>query len=283
METKDKEKTKKIAIIIVLVLLFGIWVWLSGKKGDGDDSSLWGGDTTSNGEVSTKGEVCWLPFPDYPNMTKFTEQKDEKAGTFLAMYAIEGSDRAEEISDFYKTEASSEGWDLDSEMLIEAARILIFSKGKDYSLQISAGYSEGGTQFTIACSGPSQEDKENPYDSAREVSPVSGLNTALHNDFKAVLDSVFGGAKLTSVSSDKYYEELKYIVKRQITEEDAHETRDKLQEKGYETTSTSGGSDRYDYDFSKEILGEEYDDIGLAIWLAEEGSYQQRIRVILYK
>ena len=279
-----KNKKKKIIIISILLIGLGIWLWPSGKKENGDSLLPQGGDTmTSNGEISTKGEVCWLPFPDYSNTTKFTEQKDEKSGTFLAMYGIEGSDKSEEINDFYKTKALSEGWELDSEMFMDGARILMFSKGKDYSLQVSASYADGTTQLTIACSGLSQEEKENPYDSAKAVSPISGLNTAFHNDFKAVLESIFGGVKLTSVSSDKYYEELSYIVKRQIVEEDAQKTRDELQEKGYETTSTSAGSDKYQYDFSKEVLGKEYDDIGLSIWLAEEGSYQQKVRVIIYK
>ena len=283
----EKKKDRKKIIIIFSILSIGIvvWFWLNGNKGNGDGLDLGGGEdaTTSNGEIATKGEACWLPLPSYPNMIKFTEQKDEKAGNFFAMYGIEGSDKAEEIKDFYNTKALADGWELDNEMFMEESWILIFSKGKDYSLQVSVGYSEGSTQLTIACSGPSQEEKENPYDSAKEVKSIPGLNTTFHNDFKAVLDSVFGGAKLTSAGSDKYSEDLDYIVKRQIIEEDAQETRDKLQEKGYETTSTSAGSDRYDYDFSKEVLGKEYDDISLTVRLAEEGSYQQKVRFVIYK
>jgi len=286
-DAKDTKNTKKIAIIVIVIVLIGIGAWflLGGKKGTGNGLVPWGGDgagtSTSNGEISTKGEICWLPLPDYPNMTKFMEQKDEKSGNALAMYSIEGLDKAEEIKDLYKTNALAEGWELDSEMLMQEAWILDFSKGKDYSLQISVGYSEGGTQLTIACSGPSTVEKENPYDSAKEVKPASSLGTTLHNDFKAVFDSIFGGTKLTSASSDKWSESLSYIVKREITEEDAWEIKDSLEGKGYETTSTSAGSDRYDYDFSKEILGEKHDDIRVLIWLREDK--QQKISVSIYK
>jgi hypothetical protein len=282
METKDTKNTKKTAIIVILIVLLGIgaWVLLGGKKGAGNGGFLPGGGTTTpNGEILTKGEVCWLPLPDYPKMTKFMEQRDEKSGSVLAMYIIEGSDKAEEIKDFYKTNALAEGWELDSEMLMQEAWILAFSKGRDYSLQVSVGYSEGGTQLTIACSGPSTVEKENPYDSAQEVKPASSLGTALHNDSKAVFDSIFGGTKLTKASSDKWSESLSYIVKRQITEEDAWAIKDSLEGKGYETTSASAGADKYDYDFSKEILGTKYDEIRVLIYLTDT----QKILVSTYK
>ena len=283
-DIKDTKNTKKIAIIVVLIVLVGIGVWtlLGGEKGNGNGNGLipWGGDTsTSNGEISTKGEMCWLPLPDYPNMTKFMEQIDEKSGNALAMYSIAGLDKAEEIKDLYKTNALAEGWDLDSEMLMQEAWILAFSKGTDYSIQVSVGYSEGGTQLTLACSGPSTVEKENPYDLAKEVRPASSLGTALHNDVKAVFDSIFGGTKLTKASSDKWSEDLTYIVKRQITEEDAWAIKDSLEEKGYEIVSTSAGSDKYDYDFSKEILGTEYDEIRVLIYLTDT----QKISVSTYK
>ncbi len=129
-----------------------------------------------------------------------------------------------------------------------------------------------------------EEEEENPYNSAKEVNPASDLNAAFHNDFKAVLDLTFGGAKLTKASSDKWVEDLSYIVKRKITEEDARKIKDLFEEKGYETTSTSAGADKYSYDFSKEVLGKEYDDINVSIWLEEgEGTHQQKVWVTIYK
>lgn len=128
-----------------------------------------------------------------------------------------------------------------------------------------------------------KKEEENPYDSAKEVKPASALNTEFHNDFKAVLGSVFGGAKLKTASSDKYSEELDYIVKREITEEDAQEIKDLLEEKEYETTSSSAEADEYAYEFSKEVLGEEYKNINVRIWLEGEGRYQQRVSISVYK
>ena len=281
-----KKKNKKTAIIAAVIVLLGIGVWflLSGGKGDGNGTITGGSDSaTPSGEIQTKGEVCWLPLPSYPGMIKFMEQIDEKRGDVLAMYNIEGADKTEEIKDFYKARALSDGWGIDSEMFVESAWTLSFSKGTDYSLQISVGCSNGSTQLSLACSGPSSEEKENPYDSAKEVKSSTDLNTAFHNDFQSVLDSVFGGAKLTSASSDKYSECLSYIVKRQIVEEDTQSVRDALEESGYKTTSTNAEFDKYRYDFSKEVLGEEYDDINLTIWLAEEGNRQQKISIDIYK
>ncbi len=129
-----------------------------------------------------------------------------------------------------------------------------------------------------------EEEGENPYNSAKEVKPASDLNAAFHNDFKAVLDLTFGGAKLTKASSDKWVEDFSYIVKRKITEEDAQKVRDLFEEKGYETTSTSAKADKYSYDFSKEVLGEEYDDINVSIWLEEgEWTHQQEVWASIYK
>jgi hypothetical protein len=216
-------------------------------------------------------------------MTKFIEQKDEKAGTFFAMYGIQELNKAEEIKDFYKTKAAEEGWTLGSDMFMEQTWILDFSKGQDYSLQVSVGYMDNSTQLSLSCSGPGTEEKENPYDSVSQVNPGSSLGNALHNDFKAVFNSIFGGAKLTRASSDKWVEELTYIVKRQTTEQDAQQIRSLLEQRGYGVTSSSSRTDKYNYTFSKEILGEEYDDINVTIWLTEEGSTQQKITVSVYK
>jgi len=284
-------KTKSIVIIIVVILILaigiGAWFLLSGRKGD-EDGGIVGEEEEEEeeeeeDEILTKGEVCGIPLPEYAKMTKIMEQKDEMTGSVFVMYGIEGSDRTEEIKDFYKTKTLAEGWKSESEMFMSGAWILAFSKGKDYSLQVSVSYMEGATQLMLDCKMPSKEEKENPYDSAKEVKPASDLGTAFHNDFKEVLDSTFGGAKLTSASSDKYFEELNYIVKRKITEEDAQEMRELLEEKEYETTSTSAGVDKYNYGFSKEVLGKEYDDINVKVWLEEEGSRQQKVSVSVYK
>ncbi len=115
----------------------------------------------------------------------------------------------------------------------------------------------------------------------RESAQMSG--SEFHADFKAVFDSIFGGAKLTKAASDKWMEELGYVVKREITEEDAQSTKDLLEEKGYERISTSAKADKYNYDFSKEVLGKEYEDINVGIWIEGEGSYQQKISIYIYK
>ncbi|GAG41600.1 unnamed protein product, partial [marine sediment metagenome] len=204
-------------------------------------------------------------------------------GTCSVMYYIEGPDRTTEIMGFYKTKLAAAGWKLDQEGVMAGMQIVTFSKGKDYSLEVGAGYSEGVTTFWLNYKGPTEEELKGPYDSASDVDPASELNSAFHDDFEAVLTSIFGGAKLTSSSSDKYYEELDYIVKRKVSKEDAQQVRVLLEAKGYVTTSTKAETNVYRYDFSKEMLGQTYEDMDVDIWLEEEGSRQQKVSVTVYK
>ena len=72
-------------------------------------------------------------------------------------------------------------------------------------------------------------------------------------------------------------------MKRVIIAEDAQQVRGLLEAKGYVTTSTRAEANVYRYDFSKELLGETYDDINVNVWLEEEGSHQQEVSIIVYK
>lgn len=285
-----------IVIILIVVIGVGVWAVMSSQKENEEGTTPTSTTEEEEGtaeeegeakeeETMTEGKIDGIPLPEYPKTTKIMEQRSEEAGDFLVMYSIEGIDRAEEIKDFYKTKLAAEGWKLDSETFIEEGWMLTFSKGEDYSLQIAVGYDEDEkvTHLTLTYDGPSTEEKENPYDSAKEVEPVSELNTAFHNDFKAVFDSVFGGSKLTSAESTESWEEIDYIVKRKITEEDAQEIKDLLEEKGYETISSKAGNDKYDYVFSKEVLEKEYEDIEVDVWLMEEGNNQQKVLIDIYK
>jgi hypothetical protein len=305
-----------IVIVLIVVIGIGIWIVMSKKGGEVTPTQtceeLGGiccttGQTCQGGtfmnssncknlccvggscvgtEVTppvTEGEINGIPLPKYAGMTKIMEQRDEEAGDFSMMYGIEGADKTEEIKDFYKTKLVTEGWKLDSETFLEGSWMLAFSKGEDYSLQVTIGYSEDATQLVLTYDGPSKAAEENPYDSATEVAPASELNTAFHNDFKAVLESVFGGSKLTSSSSTEGWEDLDYIAKRKITAEDAQRMKDLLEAKGYTTISSKAGSDKYDYTFSKEVSGTKYEDIEIDIWLAGEGSNQQKVSITVYK
>jgi hypothetical protein len=272
------EKKNIVIILVIIIAIVGIGIWLTSKKEAEESVFPW-----EKGEGPTEGEVYGILVPQYSGMTKWMEEKDEETGRYSVMYNIEGTDKSEEIKEFYKENLLSEGWSLDSEMTLEGVSILEFSKGKDYKLTVSISYGEEATMLVLDYEWPTEEELKGPYELASEVEPASGLNTEFHNDFKAVLESIFEGAKLKSASSDKYFEELDYIVKREITEEDAQEIRNLLEEKGYEATSTSAEIDAYEYRFSKEVLGEEYDDINVTVWLEGEGSHQQEVSVSVYK
>jgi len=199
------------------------------------------------------------------------------------MYLIEGIDRTEEIKNFYKAKLAAEGWTLDNEMSYGEISILEFSKGKNYRLTLSISYADGITNLTLVYEAQTAEELKGPYESAFEVSPASDLAAAFHNDFEAVFEAIFGGAKLTSSSSKTSWEDFDYIVKRVIIAEDARQIKDLLEEKGYEATSTSAEADKYRYEFSKEMLGETYDNISMRIYLGETGSTQQKIIITVYK
>ena len=279
-----------IVIVIVLIVLLGIGgcIWWGGRKvvekvKEFEQGAVGPGEQEEEEEEEEEGEICGIPFQKYPNMTKFMEEKDEEAGTCGVMYYIEGPDRTEEIKNFYKTKLAAAGWKIESEEVIMEMLLLTFSKGENYSLEVGAVYGKGITQFWFSYEGPGTKAEENPYDSVSSVDPASDLNSAFHNDFKSVLVSIFGGAKLTSSSSDKYSEDLDYIVKRIITKEDAQQVRALLEAKGYVTTSTKAETNVYRYDFSKEMLGETYDDINVDVRLEEEGSRQQKVSISIYK
>lgn len=278
-----------IIIVIALIALIGIGglVWWGGKKIaeriKEETEKITGPLGEEGEEEEEEEEIYGIPLPKYPKMTKFIEQKDEETGNFSVMYFIEGIDKTEEIKNFYKTKLTAEGWILDNEMSFGEMLIFEFSKGKNYKLTLSLSYADGVTNLTLVYEAPTEEELKGPYESALEISPASGLNAAFHDDFKEILESIFGGAKLTSVSSDKYSEELDYIVIRKITEEDAQQVKDLLEAKDYVTTSTSADANKYRYYFSKEMLGETYDDISVDVWLEEEGSHQQKISIVVYK
>ncbi|MBZ9577677.1 hypothetical protein KJA13_01425 [Patescibacteria group bacterium] len=268
-----------IVVVVVLIVLVGSLIWWWGGK---EETTIPLGEQEEE-EEEEEEEVYGIPLPKYPNMTKFMEEKDKETESFSVMYFIEGPDRTAEIIDFYKTKLAAEGWTLDSEMSFGEMSILEFSKGKNYKLTLTTSYADGITNLTLVYEAPTEEELKGPYDSASEVEPASDLNAAFHDDFKAVLVSVFGGAKLTSASSDKYYEEFAYIVKRKITKADAQQVRVSLDGKGYETTSTKAETDVYKYKFSKEMLGETYKEISVRIYLEEEGSRQQKVLITVYK
>ncbi len=160
-------------------------------------------------------------------------------------------------------------------------------------LLVWSGIKKGGgveTPLTGEIGGNGEEvtvpgDVADVYEPAKAVKPASsGINSALHDDFKAVFDSVFGGSKLVSASSEKVWEDFEYIVKTPIKEQDAEDIRSSLEEKGYETVSSSAKADKYSYTFSKEISGKEYDSIQMTIWLeAAREALLQKITITVYK
>jgi len=100
-----------------------------------------------------------------------------------------------------------------------------------------------------------QEGSGNPYDTANEISPPPEA-ADVHETIKPILDSVFGGAKLTDYLSSQgpggKGVSLVYVVKNTIDSGKAQELRDRIASAGY--TSIYGGmeSDSFGFQFVKD-------------------------------
>lgn len=139
--------TKNIGIIIVLILLIGVggWFLLGGKKGIKEKGPVQKG-------VSIEEKISEIPLPEYPNMAKTTDQREEETGSFLTVYRIEeGSpERAWEINDFYKASLPSKGWELEEEKTRAPGLRLIFLKEGD-RLRVNTTFveDEGWIRLTL--------------------------------------------------------------------------------------------------------------------------------------
>ncbi len=91
--------------------------------------------------------------------------------------------------------------------------------------------------------GGESGESENPYDTANEVSPPSEA-TEIHNMIKPLLDSAFGGAKLTSYYSGQTPEGqglvLVYVVKDPIEVGKVESVVNSLKSQGYSSAMWSG-------------------------------------------
>ncbi len=103
------------------------------------------------------------------------------------------------------------------------------------------------------------EEKENPYTTAKTVEPIEDDNIAMHEDFSAVLEEVFGEEpKLVGTGS---ITRLRYKVNKVISADDVMEAKNLLAEKGYELKDSNAGENKYDLDLSvsEDVLEDKYD------------------------
>ncbi len=82
----------------------------------------------------------------------------------------------------------------------------------------------------------------NPYDSAKEISPIGESAKNMNNAIKPILVSVFGGAKLTFEFTEELASTIDYTVKRPVVQGDAQKLieglKSLMEDKGYKLAST---------------------------------------------
>ncbi len=102
------------------------------------------------------------------------------------------------------------------------------------------------TTTTTVSGGEGGEQSENPYDTASEVSPPPDA-TEIHNMIKPILESAFGGAKLTSYyagqSTGGQGLVLVYVVKEPIDAGKVQSVVDSLKSMGYSSAMWGGVSE----------------------------------------
>ncbi len=123
-----------------------------------------------------------------------------------------------------------------------------------------------------------EEEEEDLYETVRTVVPMTPRNEVMHEHFKRVLEEVFEKEPKLVGSGD--ITALAYIVNRVITPDDIIQTRDLLEQEGYELSHSKAEDWRYELRFSAEILDREYGAIFVIFSTSEEmEEYTQRIEV----
>ncbi len=286
-------KTKTILIVVVVVILIvlvgiGVLFWWGSRKVKDiifgtevvekiKEKAEEEGYEISFGEEeeASEGEIYGNPLPQYSNMVKMMEEKEKATGNFVAQYMIEGKNKTSEIKSFYKEELPKQGWSLDDESMMGGQYFLKFSK-EGASLNVVTAFSADTTNLTLVYEAA--EKKENPYDKAEEVIPMADICVVFDNNFRPILEEIFdGNVKLIDTASGDLME-LEYITNRQITQEDARDIKNSLQDKDYVMEGSDSSSEKYHFDFSKTMEGKEYNDIDIEIYLTDEGKNRQKVR-----
>lgn len=103
---------------------------------------------------------------------------------------------------------------------------------------------------------------DNPFFAADEAMPIPGNNQQLHDKMFVMLNEVFDEIKLIEVNSAtsdfRDTEELKYIVSKQITVDQALAIREQIVENGYDITSSQSDTSEYSFTYDAELGGKTY-------------------------
>jgi hypothetical protein len=123
------------------------------------------------------------------------------------------------------------------------------------------------TQSTTETTTPSVDDEnEDPFTVANEVTPTRGANQELYDQTAVVLGEVFDEVKLIEAKSDKGAadgaydrETLVFIVPRIISDEDVQLVRNELESRGIDITSARSSNDNAQLSYSMTLDEKEYD------------------------
>ncbi len=140
---------------------------------------------------------------------------------------------------------------------------------------------EEETEEEVAEKEEDVEEKDDPYEVAEEVAPMSDRNVAMDKDLREIFEEVFGEDPKLTESGEILA--LSYVVNRNITSDDVSEVKDMLEDAehgDYEVVGTESQENEYELNLSAEIEGEEYNNnIYIRLFTDEEGEKSQRIEV----
>lgn len=118
-----------------------------------------------------------------------------------------------------------------------------FVKGKVNTALDEAGSTTiKGDGATVTTGSSSTEQ----YDQSKDLTPSDTFATTVNNDVKAALSTVFGGAKLNTLSTESSGSAvLYYLTKRDTTTSDGASVSTEMVKKGYVQDSISNSGDGY--------------------------------------
>jgi cytoskeletal protein RodZ len=89
------------------------------------------------------------------------------------------------------------------------------------------------------------------YSTSKDLTPADSFGKGINNDIKPILSSMYGGAKLSTVSSSADGASLYYLTKQATQVADGDKISAELQGKGYKQDSATSSGDGYVISLSK--------------------------------
>lgn len=282
-------------VVVIIVIVIAVILSSGEKQGSPDknnnttpqENDLQPSDTSKDKDQGQKatGEIVGqikkngVPIPEFSVMKEVVSEQGE-GNNFKVVYGI-AKPESRAIKTFYQNNLGDD-WSLKREQSSGPQTFYTFNKGENYTLKVvvmkgARVATEGATHgLSIDYEAPYQED---PYPDAVGVAPTSDKAEKYHQDFSSVFENIFGGVKLENTEAGDWID-FDYVVKRPITQEDATEIRNQLEEKGYDTKNVSKDKHKAEYTFRKSYG--DWNEITMEIKVGEYISNVQQIKTTVW-